>query len=358
MPARILHAVQQIHRRASDCLSAEIHIENAADIRIVSPVHLDRRAVMKHHDTVLADGGNRSDQRDLILRHPHRSPVISFGFKGFRKSDKEHRHIAVHRHGERLAEKLLVRLLLRCVIAAGIGHGQSVRLCRLKRGLHAEAVDMRASASLIARLFGKLAEEGHLCFPAERQNRPVEGRASTDVSARDIKQRIRLLRLRALLRVLHIFILQQNCALRLDVAGHAVLCLHIPGRLRLLCALVVIDKTEHTPHALIHFFLIETAVPHRFHNRGIVLSIAARHLQVKPGVHALRAVADSAPVTDDKALKAPFTAEHIVQQPAVFRNLRPVQLVVGAHHHIGLRLFDNNLECAQINLAQRPLIHL
>ena len=97
---------------------------------------------------------------------------------------------------------------------------------------------------------------------------------------------------------------------------------------------------------------------HERREQRLLLRGRARHQQVVAGVHLRHRVAPAEPVGHHQAVEAPVVAQDARQQRRALRRVGAVQLVVGRHDRPRLRLAHEDLEAAQVDLAQRALRHL
>ena len=82
-----------------------------------------------------------------------------------------------------------------------------------------------------------------------------------------------------------------------------------------------------------------------------------RIFDIKPGNRAVGPVNAEHPIRMDKAVKAPIAAQDIGQQFMAMPAIWPVDLVIRAHHARAASIKDR-LEMGEVNLAQRPRVHL
>ena len=87
-------------------------------------------------------------------------------------------------------------------------------------------------------------------------------------------------------------------------------------------------------------------------NSSRTLSRRARHFQRGAVFHTQRVVVASAPVGDDRAVKAPLTAQDLHEQVLILVGIGTVHKIVGRHNAAGMPLFDGNFKPGQVNFPQ------
>ena len=90
----------------------------------------------------------------------------------------------------------------------------------------------------------------------------------------------------------------------------------------------------------------------------LVVGLAGAHLEVEALQDGLAGVVGAAPVGDDGALEAPLALQHLVEQVLVVAHVLAADLVVGAHDRERPALPHARLERRQVDLPERPLVHL
>ena len=185
---------------------------------------------------------------------------------------------------------------------------------------------MRTPAALKARFLREFADDGDLLPVLQRQDVP--------------------------------FVFQQHHAVSGQLSRQLVICLPVPGsRFRIGMVQIPLIDDQNALHAKIHILFVQPSLTDRLHDLRVIDAAGAWHLQIHAGLYALHPVADSAPVAHHIAVKAPFPAQHIGQQPFVLVHIGAVQAVVAAHKGPGFALFGRRLEGRQIDLPKRALVH-
>jgi hypothetical protein len=116
------------------------------------------------------------------------------------------------------------------------------------------------------------------------------------------------------------------------------------------------DQAEQAFGRLIQDRLVQFSGLDSSDDSGVVLSLAARHLQIDSGSQAGDPTIDGAPVADHDAAVAPLAPENVSQQAPVLAGIGAIQPVVGTHDGGGLSLSNRGFEPRQIDLPQRPLV--
>ena len=150
-------------------------------------------------------------------------------------------------------------------------------------------------------------------------------------------------------------VLQQHNRVGGDLPSDQVVCVDVElarGGVR------QFGQGEDAPDGLVHDRLIELTVVDRVDDLCVGGAVAAGHLQVHAGSHAVHPVADGTPVGDDGAGESPVTTQDVGEEPAVAGRVDAVDLVVGAHHGGGAGLGDDAFEGRQVDFAQRALVHV
>ena len=118
----------------------------------------------------------------------------------------------------------------------------------------------------------------------------------------------------------------------------------------------LLQELDHSGGAAIDGTLSKGAVVDRGEHLGVEGPAAAGHLQVHARNDPRPTVVGRTPVGHDETLEAPLVTKDRGEQLDVIRGVGPVDPVVGAHHRPRLGLGDGDLERAQVQLAQRPLV--
>ena len=109
-------------------------------------------------------------QVDLVLGQTHVGAVKAFRLEGLRQADVHQYALGVLGEGDGLGFQLGVGLVL-TLKALGIADVLEEVAGKQRHGaFHALGVDHAAARALIAGLFGKIANDGHLCILAQGQN--------------------------------------------------------------------------------------------------------------------------------------------------------------------------------------------
>lgn len=87
-----------------------------------------------------------------------------------------------------------------------------------------------------------------------------------------------------------------------------------------------------------------------------VIGARAGHTQVQAGANGLDARAHRPPIADHNAVETPFTAQNVLEQPAVLGAVHAIETVVGRHNAVGMSTADHTLERREVDFPQRPLI--
>ena len=191
--------------------------------------------------------------------------------------------------------------------------------------LEPRRLDLRAARALIARLAREAADQRHAAgILGQRQQRAV--------------------------------VLEQDDARRGRAPGDAVMRVEVRRRRRLRrpCHRAL-HEHEQLPDELIQARLVEPSLAHGLDDGR--RSRRPRHLQMQAGGDRRDAVVDRQPVRHDDAAEAPLLDEDLAQQPPALHAVLAVQAVVGRHDRPRVGLVDGDLERAQVDLAQRALVH-
>ena len=92
--------------------------------------------------------------------------------------------------------------------------------------------------------------------------------------------------------------------------------------------------------------------------RGPEVLCGSRHLEVEPGEGGLHRGVGGEPVRHHEPVEAPLLLEDGRQQPGVLAAEGAVDAVVRGHHRPDLAIAHGGLERAEVDLAQRPLVHV
>ena len=117
------------------------------------------------------------------------------------------------------------------------------------------------------------------------------------------------------------------------------------------------DQVEDAFDVSIQHLHIKLAISGRV-QQCLLLRLGSGHQQVIACLHLFHRIRPRKPVGHHDALKAPFIAQHILQQPGVFRGIGSVDPVVGSHDRPRTAFLDGDLETHQVQLAQRTLADL
>ena len=195
--AGILFSPQDLLCRPAHCLAAEIAFNQTSDL--ADPRHLHGRAVIQNDDRIRVRLRHPVDQFILASGQTHMCAVISFAFKRVRQTRDDHSLVTGARSPDRLLDQRFIRLFRYGIISLRIHHIALVSQ-GIHQALHADAVDMGAPATLKPRNTRELSDHCNLFMSAQRQD---------------------------------LFILQKHHALRGHLPRELVLCLKIPGSVRL-----------------------------------------------------------------------------------------------------------------------------
>ena len=260
----------------------------------------------------------------MVFRHRKRAAVKALRLHRVGDADKDDRDVRVLRRFGRLAQHGFVRLRRLDRIARRKRNLQAHGPGRLQRARDLIGVDVRAAAALEARRARELADKGDLRVFFQRQDAVV---------------------------------LEQHHRLRSDFPRLFVVGFKVDDGLRLPVVEVAEHDRQNALRRRVEHFLVHRAVFHGLDELLVVRGILAGHFEVHAGLEALDAVRRRrAPVADDIAVKAPFVAEDVGQQPLVLRRIRAVDAVVRAHDRPGLRLAHGRLKAREVDFAQRALV--
>ena len=158
-------------------------------------------------------------------------------------------------------------------------------------------------------------------------------------------------------------VLEQDDAVPRDAEGHVLVRLGVDR-----AGAATVEPARRDQHAQVAAHLV---VEHRDRERAVlqpgqegrgeevlVVGLAGAHLEVEALQDGLAGVVGAAPVGDDAAREAPLALEHLVEQVVVVAGVLAAELVVGAHHRERPALAHSRLERRQVDLPQRPLVHL
>ena len=311
--------VEKIHGSLSHSLAGQIHLQNS--LHAVRPGHLHRASVVEHHHRVGLYLRHRCDQRVVALWHAHMLAVNPLRLHIGGKSGKNDCHIRLLRRRFRLRDQLLVGI--DAVVTRRVGN-MFHSLCQIHHRCHGLCVDTGAAASLVAGRHGKFSDKGRAFVPLQRQHAVL------------VFQKHRRLLRRAPAEIVIFLIVK------------------LPAPL---CGQTSLGHVQHIDAGLIYQNFLQLAALHGFDNLRIRL-FGAGHGQIATCLHGLYPIVGRAPVTHDTAVKAPLIAENIGQIFSILRGISPVDPVVGSHNRPGLRLLYGPFKGGQVNLPQRPLIHL
>ncbi len=313
-------APQQLVAGLAHPLAAEVHLEHRG--HVASPGAGDRRAVVQHHHRVGLGGRHCGDQLVLAVGQVHVPAVVPLGLKAVRQPGKDHRGLGLFGGRHRRGDAVPLKGVLGRREAGHVGHGAALALRGLERAGHPAGVDVARTAALIAGRGRVAADVGDLLARLEGQDAVV---------------------------------LQQHRAL----GGHRHRPGMVGGAVKLRVGLAVVDIAEQHREQpldrLVQHRLVEGIGLDRLDDLLVGVPARGRHLEIQPGREALDPVGHRAPVGHDIALKAPVLPQHLVQQPVVLGGVDPVDLVVAAHHRLGLGGLDRLLKAGQVDLPQRPL---
>ena len=259
----------------------------------------------------------------LALGHTHMLSVVALRLKSIGQTSKNHHLIGVFRSFESLVFQRFVSLIAH-IKAARISNARYVGR-RLHGGYGFVRIYMRASAALIAGLFGERAHESDLFALFQRKYIAV--------------------------------IFQQYRAVFGDLCGKFVVAVFIPYHLRFFLA-AALNQLQHAAHAIIQLFLAKLAALHRLNYRGVVLAHACGHFEVKPRADSLCAVVNCAPVAHHKSAETPVVAKNIRKQQLVLRGILSVYLVVRAHNRPRLSVFHHRFKSGEVDLVQSSLVDI
>ncbi len=158
-------------------------------------------------------------------------------------------------------------------------------------------------------------------------------------------------------------VLEQDDPLPRDAESHVLVRLGV-DRARA----AAIEPARRDQHAQVAAHLV---VEHRDRERAVLqpgkegtgeevllVGLAGAHLEVEALQDGLAGVVGSAPVGDDAAREAPLALEHLVEQVVVVAHVLAADLVVGAHNGERPAFAHSRLERRQVDLPERPLVHL
>ncbi len=163
--------------------------------------------------------------------------------------------------------------------------------------------------------------------------------------------------LEALLQRQDALVFKQHHPLSGNLAGQRVMrCLVKRLALGRLCRFV--DDLEDAPNGFIQHRFIQRAIFHGLDDGLHPARLGAGHFQVEAALQSRHPVVDRPPVRNHQPLESPFFLQQVYQQPMMLGAIRPVELVVGAHHRPGFALFDGFLKTGQVDFAHRALADL
>ena len=119
-----------------------------------------------------------------------------------------------------------------------------------------------------------------------------------------------------------------------------------------------VPTLQEPPDGGVDIGLVHPAGAHGGGQRGPEGPPAPRHLEVETGARRGHGVGHGEPVRHDQATESPLAAQHVEEQPGLFGEPWPVEAVVGGHQAQRPALADGQLEGQEVELPQRPLVHL
>ena len=318
LAAGILLSVQQLHRRLADALPAEIHAEHGP--YLVDPLRQHWRAAVQHDYCIGIDRRDGLDQRILVFRHSERFPVKAFALKAVGQTGKHNGGLGIPRGLHSLTQQGLVRLRAAGYIALRIS--DRICICRVERRDHALRVDMAAAAALIARRRSEFPDKGDLAVLLQRQRAVV---------------------------------LQQHRALGGDLRAEGGALPAVDDGISPPLFGVVQREAEHIARHAVKLLLAQLARLESRLERGGDPLVAARHVQVEPGLDAAYGVLPGAPVGDHKAVEAPALAKNVGEEHLIVGAEFAIDGVVRAHNAARTALLHHRFKGRKIDFMERAL---
>ena len=243
--ARIYFSKKNVAHSAAYRLTSQIGFHDS--LHLIRPGHLHRRAIVKHNDGVRLYRSHLRDQLILTVGHPHMSSVIAFRFKRVRKSRKNDSNVSFCRGLYCILQQCFVCLVFIIHKALRIGDVRHI-LDHIPRRRHLMAVDMGASASLIARLLHIFTDKSDLLLFLKRQN-PL--------------------------------VFQQNDRLLRHLARQLMILIPVKDS-GLVAVLFIAEYNVQDPlNRLIYHAFLQRAALYRSDDQLIVRSAGRRHLQIQ-----------------------------------------------------------------------------
>ena len=281
------------------------------------------RAAKEHDHDLLSGLCKRPDQLQLVLRQAHIRPVTSLALYMIRKP-REYQHCII-------SLSALYSLpdhpkICFCSILS-VPRDIFIRELSLFKGVFHRCdpggMDHGAPCSLITHFLKQLPCDKDL-FPFFQRKYPV--------------------------------VFQEHCRILRRPGRQCMVCFPVHG-LCFFCPCISADPFQDIPYCLIQNIHGQLPLPDSVQDPSPADGSVPRHFQVQTCFQAFHPVVHSSPVSHDNSVKSPLFPEHLCQKPSVFRTVRPVDLIVGAHHGRRSRLLNDLFKGFQVNLPCSALVH-
>ena len=179
---------------------------------------------------------------------------------------------------------------------------------------------------MVARILGKITEDSHFCTRRQRQQSAL--------------------------------VFQQHKAFLGGAAGKRMMGCGIKrARGGVQRSLGVKHQRQQFGQAGVDVGFRDFAAFHRRQQLAHAVPAGGGHFQRGAVFHAQRVVVASAPVGDDRAVKAPFAAQDLREQMLILVGVSAIDKIVRRHNAAGMPLFDGDLKPGQVDFPQGALVH-